>query len=83
MDEVEVLFIGPERWRKVGEMAGQWRRATLTIFNIEAKGWESTGPPIEEGKRRRRVRCTGQRRTGRGGGGAKRPRRKKGPMVGR
>jgi hypothetical protein len=49
-----VLFIGPESRRRGGEAADRWWRSTLTVFIIEAKGWELTGRPIEEGKRRRR-----------------------------
>jgi hypothetical protein len=43
MDEVAVLFIGPERRRRGWETIDRWWRITSTVFNIEAKGWESTG----------------------------------------
>jgi hypothetical protein len=42
MDEVAVLFIGLERRRREEEMIGRWWRITSMVFNIEAKGWEST-----------------------------------------
>jgi hypothetical protein len=56
---LRVPFIGSQwrveaAWREDG--GGRWWVITSSVFNIETKGGESTGRPIEEGKRRRRER---------------------------
>jgi hypothetical protein len=74
---VENYFNGFQHWSEGMGVDGvtDWRGEMEVTW---AALWFSFSNLTEGGTRR----CAGRRRTGRGGGGAERPRRKKGPRVG-